>query len=72
MDNYTTEQAAIQGFTDVQQVTPVMPIYPVLPMPFDPFCPQFSPQEALEKGTLFKWLYDPYVPTMPRRRGLFG
>ncbi|WP_083248268.1 spore coat associated protein CotJA [Desulfuribacillus stibiiarsenatis] len=49
-----------------------MPIYPVLPMPFDPFCPQFSPQEALEKGTLFKWLYDPYVPTMPRRRGLFG
>lgn len=39
-----------------------MLIPPVKPMPMQPYnyTNQFSLSEALEKGTLFKWLYDPY------------
>ncbi|MCF6094602.1 spore coat associated protein CotJA [Microaerobacter geothermalis] len=39
---------------------PPMNYPPVLPMPFDPFIDQFPLSVALKKGTLFKWLYDPY------------
>lgn len=50
---------------------PPMPISPVKPMPAPPqdYFDRFSPREALKKGTLFKWLYDPYEyqiqPPMP-------
>ncbi len=65
--NETTQEATVEniehcGHHHHHHQTPVMPIYPVQPMPFDPFCPQFTPEEALVKGTLFKWLYSPYHP----------
>jgi len=42
---------------------PPIIIPPVKPMPRSPFDYQqrFSLREALMKGTLFKWLYDPYL-----------
>lgn len=41
---------------------PPMLIPPVKPMPVPPrdYTDQFPYYEALEKGTLFRWLYDPY------------
>jgi hypothetical protein len=73
MEKKAEQTAKIQNMQG-NECYPVMPIYPVMPMPFDPFCPQFTLSEAMNKGTLFKWLYDPYTvndcPT-PRKRGLF-
>lgn len=41
---------------------PPIPFPPVKPMPKPPkdYSDQFPLREALMKGTLFKWLYDPY------------
>ncbi len=41
---------------------PPIPFPPVKEMPMPPYdyLDQFSLAEALEKGTLFRWLYDPY------------
>jgi len=41
---------------------PPIPFPPVKPMPAPPadYLNQFSYSQALNKGTLFKWLYDPY------------
>ncbi|MBO8173207.1 MAG: spore coat associated protein CotJA [Bacillaceae bacterium] len=39
---------------------PPVNIPPVKPIPFDTFSGQFPLSVALRKGTLFKWLYDPY------------
>ncbi|GBF10945.1 spore coat associated protein CotJA [Tepidibacillus sp. HK-1] len=41
---------------------PPIPIPPVKPMPGPgrDYLDQYSLPKALEKGTLFKWLYDPY------------
>lgn len=46
---------------NINQYPPIL-IPPVKPMPTPPqdFQNQFSLKEALQKGTLFKWLYDPY------------
>lgn len=41
---------------------PPMPVCPVRPMPFDQLYPQFPLPEAIMRGTLFPWLYDPYHP----------
>lgn len=38
-----------------------VPVPPVKPYPPDPYIDQFSLVEALQTGTLFRWLYDPYV-----------
>lgn len=35
-------------------------IPPVKPYPPDPYINQYPLPEALYKGTLFRWLYDPY------------
>ncbi len=42
---------------------PPIPIPPVKPMPVPPldYTNQFSLNEALQLGTLFKSLYDPYT-----------
>lgn len=41
---------------------PPVPFPTVKPMPAPPadYLKQFSYGKALDKGTLFKWLYDPY------------
>ncbi|MDR5659028.1 spore coat associated protein CotJA [Serpentinicella sp. ANB-PHB4] len=44
---------------------PFMPLYPKLAnayVPYQRFVSAFPLSEALEKGTLFPELYDPYVP----------
>ncbi|MBO8162352.1 MAG: spore coat associated protein CotJA [Brevibacillus sp.] len=40
---------------------PPINLPPVKAYPPDPYIDQFSLPEALRKGTLFRWLYDPYV-----------
>ncbi|WP_132767102.1 spore coat associated protein CotJA [Tepidibacillus fermentans] len=42
---------------------PPIPIPPVkrIPLPPQDYTKQFPLDKALMKGTLFKWLYDPYV-----------
>jgi len=40
---------------------PPINLPPVKPYPPDPFIDQFPLPEALRAGTLFRWLYDPYV-----------
>lgn len=40
---------------------PPLPFRPVQPYPPDPFIDQFPIPEALTRGTLFRWLYRPYV-----------
>ncbi len=40
---------------------PPISLPPVRPYPPDPFINQFPLPEALRRGTLFCWLYDPYV-----------
>ncbi|MFY0544505.1 spore coat associated protein CotJA [Brevibacillus sp. H7] len=40
---------------------PPINLPPVKPYPPDPFIDQFPLPEALCAGTLFRWLYDPYV-----------
>ena len=44
---------------------PPTPFPPVKPMPMPPkdYMDRFTLREALDKGTLFKWLYDPYEVT---------
>jgi hypothetical protein len=40
---------------------PPINLPPVKPYPPDPYIDQFPLPEALAAGTLFRWLYDPYV-----------
>ncbi|MGE5704440.1 MAG: spore coat associated protein CotJA, partial [Clostridia bacterium] len=40
---------------------PPVNVPPVKPYPPDPYIDQFTLPEALKAGTLFRWLYDPYV-----------
>ncbi len=40
---------------------PPINLPPVKQYPPDPFIDQFPLPEALATGTLFRWLYDPYV-----------
>jgi hypothetical protein len=40
---------------------PPINLPPVKTYPPDPFIDQFTLPEALCAGTLFRWLYDPYV-----------
>lgn len=39
----------------------LLPIPPVKPKPNNTYTDQFDIYTALQKGTLFRWLYDPYV-----------
>ncbi len=39
---------------------PPINLPPVRPYPPDPYIDQYPLPEALERGTLFRWLYDPY------------
>ncbi|WP_139489757.1 spore coat associated protein CotJA [Brevibacillus dissolubilis] len=40
---------------------PPINLPPVKPYPPDPYIDQYPLSEALRRGTLFRWLYDPYV-----------
>lgn len=47
----------------MEKVYPQAPIYPIPPVkqaPADTYKGKFDIYTALDKGTLFQWLYDPY------------
>ncbi|UFJ42016.1 spore coat associated protein CotJA [Brevibacillus humidisoli] len=46
---------------EVRRGYPPVNLPPVKPYPPDPYIDQFPLPEALRTGTLFRWLYDPYV-----------
>jgi hypothetical protein len=39
---------------------PPINLPPVKPYPPDPYLDQFNLHDAMRRGTLFRWLYDPY------------
>ncbi|MCL7748693.1 spore coat associated protein CotJA [Halalkalibacter alkaliphilus] len=74
MDYFTTRK---QYYPYVSPFNPCPPITvktfvtaPNLYLTFQPpNLPQFSPHEALQKGTLWKYFYDPYYGPYEKREG---
>lgn len=62
--SYPPEQRRPQ----LRQAYPPVHLPPVKPYPPDPYIDQFPLPEALYRGTLFRWLYDPYEKPYRRYR----
>jgi hypothetical protein len=55
-------KGAIRMHKKAYPQAPLMPIGPVKTAPHDTYHDKFDIYTALQKGTLFCWLFDPYYP----------